>query len=67
MKNNISIFSSRVLYYLRQLLTNENPDGKSAVKKNKIVVENNLRWQDDGGPVVEVVNPADLADKKDAL
>lgn len=67
MKNKFSIFNPRLFYYLRQLLTSENPDKKSAAKKNKIVVENNLRWQDDGGPVVEVVHPVDLTDEKEIL
>ena len=46
--------------YLKQLISNENPDRKSEVEKRKVVVENNLRWQDDGGPVVDTrpLNPA---------
>jgi hypothetical protein len=67
MKNKFSILNSRFFYFLRQLLTSENPDKKSAAKKNKIVVENNLRWQDDGGPVVEIVHPVDPTDEKDIL
>ena len=43
--------------YLRQLLTNEYPDRKSAVKKRKVVTEDNLRWQDDGGPAVDITKP----------
>jgi hypothetical protein len=43
--------------YLRQLITNENPDRKSETKKRKVVTEDNLRWQDDGGPVVEITKP----------
>jgi hypothetical protein len=31
------------------------------VEKRKVVVENNLRWQDDGGPVVEITRPIDQA------
>ena len=43
--------------YLRQLFTNENPDNKSDVKKRKVSTEDNLRWQDDGGPVVDNTTP----------
>ena len=43
--------------YLRQLFANENPDNKSDVKKRKVSTEDNLRWQDDGGPVVDNTNP----------
>lgn len=43
--------------YLRHLITNENPDRKSDVKKRKVVTEDNLRWQDDGGPVVDNTKP----------
>lgn len=47
----------KVFDYLRQLLANENPDGKSDVKKRKVSTEDNLRWQDDGGPVVDNTKP----------
>ncbi len=57
MKNRFSIFNFKLFYYIRQILGNEYPDSKAQVKKNKVVVEDNLRWQDDGGPVVEVANP----------
>lgn len=43
--------------YLRHLITNENPDTKSEVKKRKVSTEDNLRWQDDGGPVVDNTKP----------
>jgi hypothetical protein len=67
MKNKFSIFNFRLFYYLRQLITNEYPDTKSEVKKNKVVVENNLRWQDDGGPVVETSDPTDQAAENDPV
>ncbi len=57
MKNKFSIFNFKLFYYLRQLITNEYPDSKSEVKKRKVVAEDNLRWQDDGGPVVEITKP----------
>ena len=54
MKNKFSIFNFKLFYYLKQLITNEYPDSKPEVKKNKVVVENDLRWEDDGGPVVKI-------------
>ena len=57
MKNKFSIFNFKLFYYLRQLLTNEYPDSKSEVKKRKVSTEDNLRWQDDGGPVVDNTKP----------
>jgi hypothetical protein len=67
MKNKFSIFNFKLFNYLRQLITNEYPDTKSEVKKNKVVVENNLRWQDDGGPVVEIADPTDQAAENDPV
>ena len=63
MKNKFSIFNFKLFRYFKQLITNENPDSKSEVEKRKVVVENNLRWQDDGGPVVEITKPIDQAAK----
>ncbi len=54
MKKKFSIFNFKFFYHLRQILSNEYPDSKSEGKKNKVVIEDNLRLQDDGGPVVEV-------------
>lgn len=61
MKKKFSIFNLKFFYYLRQILGNEYPDSRSEVKKKKVVVEDNLRWQDDGGPVVEVAHLTDQA------
>jgi hypothetical protein len=61
MKNKYSIFNFKLFSYLRQILGNEYPDSKSETKKRKVAVENNLRWQDDGGPVVENTRPIDQA------
>ena len=61
MKNKVSIFNFKFFYYLRQLVTNEYPDSKPEVEKRKVAVENNLRWQDDGGPVVENTKPIEQA------
>ena len=57
MKNKYSIFNFKLFYYLKQLITNEYPDSKPEVKKNKVVVEHDLRWEDDGGPAVEIADP----------
>ena len=59
MKKKFSIFNFKLFNYLRQILGNEYPDSKSEVEKKKVVVEDNLRFQDDGGPVVEVALPID--------
>jgi hypothetical protein len=61
MKNKYSIFNFKLFSYLRQLLGNEYPDSKSETEKRKVSVENNLRWQDDGGPVVENTRPVGQA------
>ena len=67
MKNKFSIFNFKLFSYLRQLLTNEYPDSKSETKKRKVAVENNLRWQDDGGPVVENTRPIEQAVEDDPV
>ena len=65
MKNKYSIFNFKLFSYLRQLISNEYPDSKSETKKRKVAVENNLRWQDDGGPVVEITKPINQAAEND--
>ena len=64
-KNKFSIFNSKFFKYLKQLFTNEYPDSKPDVEKRKVAVENNLRWQDDGGPVVENTRPIAQAAEND--
>jgi len=59
MKKKFSIYNFKLFYHLRQMLGNEYPDSKSEEKKNKVVIEDNLRLQDDGGPVVEVNHTVD--------
>jgi len=59
MKKKFSIFNFKLFNHLRQILGNEYPDSKSEVEKKKVVVVDNLRFQDDGGPVVEVTHPID--------
>jgi hypothetical protein len=65
MKNKFSIFNFKLFDYIRQLFTNEYPDSKSEVEKRKVAVENNLRWQDDGGPVVDNTRPIEQAAETD--
>jgi hypothetical protein len=65
MKNKFSIFNFKLFSYLRQLLTNEYPDSKPEAEKRKVAVENNLRWQDDGGPAVENIRPIEQAVEDD--
>lgn len=65
MKKKFSIYNFKLFKYLRQILGNEYPDSKSEVEKNKVVVEDNLRFQDDGGPVVDVFHPVDSAIEND--
>lgn len=67
MKNKFSIFNFKLFSYLRQLLTNEYPDSKPEVEKRKVAVENNLRWQDDGGPAVENTRPIEQAVEDDPV
>lgn len=57
MKNKFSIFNFKLFRYLKQLITNEYPDSKSEVEKGKVAAENNLRWQDDGGPAIDNTAP----------
>ncbi len=65
MKNKFSIFNFKLFYYLRQLLTNEYPDSKPETEKRKVAAENNLRWQDDGGPAVDNTRPIEQAVEDD--
>lgn len=66
MKNKFSIFNYKPFSYLKQLIKNENPDNKSETIKRKVAVENNLRWQDDGGPAVDT-RPLNQLDKADPV
>ena len=65
MKKRFSVFNIKWFSYLKQLLGYEYPDSKSEVKKKKVVVEDNLRWQDDGGPVMEVPASTDETPARD--
>ena len=64
MKN--KLFNSRLLRYFRRLMYGKNPGNMSPTEKRKVVVENDLRWEDDGGPVVaadSIPQPTDAAGK----
>lgn len=51
--------NSRLFNFFRRLFDGNNPESMSQSEnmlkseKKKIVVENKLRWEDDGGPVFE--------------
>jgi hypothetical protein len=64
MKYKFPIFNNKLFDYFKQLFSSENPDKKSEVEKRKVAIENNLRWQDDGGPAVDT-RPLDQVAKRD--
>jgi len=41
---------------LNRFLYSKNPSNMSKSKKRKLAVENKLRWEDDGGPILETNN-----------
>lgn len=43
----------------------KNPGNSSPTEKRKDAVETSLRWEDDGGPVIEVAAPTDPLTKHD--
>ena len=55
----IKLLNTRLFRYFSRLIYGKNPGNMSASEKSKIVLENNLRWEDDGGPVVERGNLID--------
>lgn len=64
MKN--KLLNSRLLRYFKRLMYGKNPGNMSPTEKRKVVVENDLRWEDDGGPVVAadpIPLPTDAAGK----
>lgn len=65
MKKKFSIFNFKLFNYLRQILGNEYPDSKPEAAKKKVVIEDNLRLQDDGGPVVDAAHPIDPVHEND--
>ena len=51
------LFNSRLLRYVRRLIYGKHPGNMSPTEKRKVLVENDLRWEDDGGPVIETADP----------
>ncbi|MBE0671042.1 MAG: hypothetical protein IH588_10670 [Anaerolineales bacterium] len=62
---NKKIYNLRLFRYFRRLIYGKNPGNMSPTEKRKAVVETSLRWEDDGGPVVEVAAPTDPLIKND--
>jgi hypothetical protein len=62
---NKKICNLRLFRYFRRLIYGKNPGNMSPTEKKKVVVENNLRWEDDGGPVVEAPAPTDPLTEND--
>ena len=58
------LFNSRLVRYFKRLIYGKNPGNMSNTEKRKVVVETNLRWEDDGGPAVEIANPTDQVTAK---
>ena len=50
---------------IKRLIYGKNPGNMSPTEKRKVVVETDLRWQDDGGPAVEVPKPIEQVAEKD--
>lgn len=63
---NKKLFNLRLFRYFRRLIYGKNPGNMSPTEKRKVLVETDLRWEDDGGPVVEVANPIDPATENDS-
>lgn len=63
---NKKISNLRLFRYFRRLIYGKNPGNMSPTEKRKVVVETDLRWEDDGGPAVEAATPTDEAAKKDS-
>ena len=59
------LFNSALFRSLRRFIYGKNPGNMSGTEKRKVAVETNLRWQDDGGPVVDT-RPIDQPVKKDS-
>jgi hypothetical protein len=56
---NKKIYNLRLFRFVRRLIYGKNPGNMSPTEKRKVAVETSLRWEDDGGPVVEVAAPID--------
>jgi hypothetical protein len=62
---NKKIYNLRLFRYFRRLIYGKNPGNMSPTEKRKAVVETSLRWEDDGGPVVEAAAPTDPQTEND--
>lgn len=49
----IKLSSFRLFRFLNRLVYGKKPSNMSKTEKKKVVVENKLRWEDDGGPILE--------------
>lgn len=56
---NKRISNLRLFRYFRRLIYGKNPGNMSPTEKRKVVVETDLRWEDDGGPAVEIPHTND--------
>lgn len=45
--------NSRLFKFFKWLFDGDDPENTSKSEKRKVVVENKLRWEDDGGPILE--------------
>ncbi|MEP6896681.1 MAG: hypothetical protein ABI986_13835 [Chloroflexota bacterium] len=58
-------FISRLFRYFSRMIYGKNPGNMSPTEKRQVVVETNLRWEDDGGPVVEIAKSNEQAVEND--
>lgn len=49
----IKLSEYRLFRFLNRLVYGKKPSNLSKTEKKKVVVENKLRWEDDGGPILE--------------
>ncbi len=63
---NKKLYNLRWFRYFRRLVYGKNPGNMSPTEKRKVVVETDLRWEDDGGPVVKAITPTNEAAKNDS-
>jgi hypothetical protein len=49
----IKLSGFRLLRFLNRLVYGKKPRNMSKTEKKKVAVENKLRWEDDGGPILE--------------
>jgi hypothetical protein len=49
----IKLPTSKLFRFFNRLVYGKNPSNMSKTEKEKVVVENKLRWEDDGGSILE--------------